>query len=76
MIEIRNLSDEPFEIVTSFDSATPGFRILLDSVPEPQVLDPGKTVVLLGYEPGVLLRLRPVHNAGQPRGDATAGRAG
>lgn len=61
MIEIKNLSTEDFTIITHIDERTPGCRILGDSkrATYPEELPAGKSVVLLSYEPGVMLRIVP-----------------
>lgn len=66
MIEIKNVSKEPIEVVTRIDTTIPGCRVL-DSVTEPQRLEPNQVLSILGYEPGVLFIIRPVEGPEIPR---------
>lgn len=66
MIEIRNVSNEPIEVLSHYDPTCPGFRCEGDP-PKPSRIDPGASLVTVGYEPGVHLEIRPVHDWGMPR---------
>lgn len=66
MIEIRNLSQEPFEVVTKIDTTVPGCRVL-ETAMEPQRLEPKQALSILGYEPGVSFIIRPVEGPEVPR---------
>jgi hypothetical protein len=66
MIEIKNLSKEPVEIIQMIDPTTPGIRIVAAS-PPPSIIEPGQSIVMLGYEPGVWFRFRPLKDHDQPR---------
>lgn len=66
MIEIRNLSKEPFEVVTKIDPTTPGCRVK-ETTMEPQRLEPNQSLAILGYEPGVSFMIRPVEGPEIPR---------
>lgn len=67
MIEIRNISTEPLEVITHLASheAVPAVR-----------LDPGHSVQYFGYEPGTHIEVRPVFDAAQPRSTKTEVREG
>ena len=66
MIEIKNISKEPIEILTKVDTQAPGCRVL-ESALEPQRLEPNQSLALLGYEPGVIFIIRPVEGPEVPR---------
>lgn len=72
MLILKNESQEPY--VIEYFVATPSDERTLrrlgdlsESDSESYQLDPGKEVELLGYTPGVLLRVRPLHDAELPR---------
>jgi hypothetical protein len=70
MVEIKNVSKEAIEIITRIDTTIPGCRVL-DTVVEPQRLEPNQVLSILGYEPGVLFILRPVEGPETPRSSLT-----
>jgi hypothetical protein len=66
MIEIKNLSKEPIEIITRIDTSTPGCRVK-NTPMEPQRLEPNQVISILGYEPGVSFVIQPVEGPEIPR---------
>jgi hypothetical protein len=66
LIEIKNISSEDIEIVTILDPLTHGCRLLSMELP-PRVLHPNETEAQLGYEPGVMLIVRPASEPDRPR---------
>lgn len=65
MITVGNDTDEDYVIDFTLDESAPGCRVL--KVPERTWLPAKSRAILLGYEPGVLLCIRPMANADLPR---------
>lgn len=59
MYEIKNVSNETVEIITTIDPSTKGCRVLAVTLP-PRTLEPGQSETYLGYEPGISIVVRPV----------------
>lgn len=72
MITIKNEWNEDFQLRHLVDLAAPGCRIL-DSMPEPEIIKPGQTLAIVGYEPGVRYVLEPVKRRDIPRQFDTRG---
>lgn len=66
MIEIKNISDEPIEIISAIDTKVPGCRMIHCKFP-PRRLEPGQVELQLMYEPGMTFRAQPVNDPATPR---------
>jgi len=66
MITIKNVSDEPMELVTHIDPSVEGCRVALPPVP-PEKFGAGETICMMGYEPGISFTIRPVNDSRVPR---------
>lgn len=69
MIVIKNVSSETLELVSHIDTTVEGCRVMPPPVP-PECFDPGETICMLGYEPGVSYTIRPVREPELPRVDS------
>lgn len=67
MLKIENLSDEELEIVQEVNFSTPGCRIAPGQTPIKTRLSPGKSFIILAYEPGLYLTARPLVKQDVPR---------
>lgn len=66
MIQIKNISNETLELIESVDTIAPGCRILVSPFGSIKI-EPGETIIMHGYEPGVRRVIRPVIDPHVPR---------
>ena len=66
MYEIKNISEEWLEIVTTIDKDAAGCRLKPVEMPA-RALAPGQIECTLGYEPGVSIVVRPQKDHDKPR---------
>jgi Fe2+ transport system protein FeoA len=65
VIQISNATDEDYVVEFHLNNRAPGCRVL--GVPDPSPLNAHHRLVLMGYEPGVSITIRPVLNPDLPR---------
>lgn len=67
MITVKNHSHEAFRLVTKIDGNAPGCIVRSDMPPEPELIEPGHEIAIIGYQPGVSYVIEPVKRPQIPR---------